>query len=491
MAGRANLAAMSTLPTQPEPQKEVKAEKVVVQPATDWRKLRLWQIQPIRDAMIVAGLFGILYLGYLCSIVTVPMLLALLLAYLFEPLVAWATRRFKWLSREGAAVTIIVAAGVLIVVPLIIGAAFAVVQGTALVRSTVDNTTLLVTSMQGETPEIRAEARASLPRPLQGASDWLAELRREAEEYRARRQEKLAPVPPDLPVPETEELTPELGPEVVEAPETVSSFPTWKENLYSTIESASTWIRDNAGALTKSIGQQAIGTGAAALAVIVAGIQRATYLVFVGFLTAFFFFFFCTGYGRVLEFWEDLIPERKKHRVIDLVRQMDRVVAAFVRGRLTICFILAGFLTVAYWVIGVPSPLLLGPMVGLLFIVPYVNVIGVPIAIFLMAIQPGSAGWQQQWWWIVFAPIGVYMIAQLFDDWVLSPMIQGKNTGMETPTILFVSFAGGALAGVYGLLLAIPVAACLRILLREVFWPKFRAWGKGKERDFLPISREG
>ncbi len=60
---------------------------------------------------------------------------------------------------------------------------------------------------------------------------------------------------------------------------------------------------------------------------------------------------------------------------------------------------------------------------------------------------------------------------------------------MDTPTILFASIAGGALMGVYGLLLAIPVAACLKILLRELFWPRFKAWSEGEEKDFLPIGR--
>ena len=53
--------------------------------------------------------------------------------------------------------------------------------------------------------------------------------------------------------------------------------------------------------------------------------------------------------------------------------------------------------------------------------------------------------------------------------------------------ILFSSIAGGVLAGFYGLLLAIPVAACVKILLNEVFWPRFKKWAEGKEQDFLPI----
>lgn len=462
-------------------------------PVHDWRKLRLWQIQPIRDVLVLVGIVGLIYIGYLCSIVTVPILLALALAYLFEPLVAWSTRRFRWLSRQGAAVGIIVLVAGLVIVPITIGVGFAIVQGATLVGTVADNAKYVVASVQAETPAERTAAREALPKSLQDVGQWLGELRSEVQQYRSIREHDKPDgagegAPPPLPPPtsESDSDAPPPQPEVVVGG---VEIPLWKVQLYEGLEIAIRWVQNNADAVAKNIGQQALGTGVVAFGALVAGAQKVGYIIFTGFLTAFFFFFFCTGYGQVLEFWEDLIPERKKHRVIDLVRQMDRVVAGFVRGRITICFILAIYMTVAYWLIGVPSPLLLGPVVGALFIVPYVNIIGVPVAIILMAIDPSGAAWPH-WWWIVFAPIGVYMGAQLLDDWVLSPTIQGKSTGMDTPTILFASFAGGAIGGIYGLLLAIPVAACIRILLKDLFWPRFRAWGKGKERDFLPIARE-
>jgi predicted PurR-regulated permease PerM len=74
------------------------------------------------------------------------------------------------------------------------------------------------------------------------------------------------------------------------------------------------------------------------------------------------------------------------------------------------------------------------------------------------------------------------------DDYFLTPKIQGDATGMDTPSILFASIAGGVLAGFYGLLLAIPVAACVKILLKELFWPRFRAWARGEKDDPLPIQ---
>src|SRR5690242_14508995 len=94
---------------------------------TDWRSLHLWQIQPVRDALVIAVAIGLVYLGSRLSIVTVPLLLALLLSYLFEPLVERATRAGR-MKRKAVAAGIILLIALLVVVPVSIGATFAVSQ---------------------------------------------------------------------------------------------------------------------------------------------------------------------------------------------------------------------------------------------------------------------------------------------------------------------------------------------------------------------------
>src|SRR5437773_10913641 len=91
----------------------------------EWAHLHLWQIQPIRDALVIAAAIGLVYLGSRLSIVTVPLLVALLLAYLFEPLVARATRS-GFVTRRAAAAGIIILLAVLVVVPVSIGATFGI-----------------------------------------------------------------------------------------------------------------------------------------------------------------------------------------------------------------------------------------------------------------------------------------------------------------------------------------------------------------------------
>jgi predicted PurR-regulated permease PerM len=113
-----------------------------------------------------------------------------------------------------------------------------------------------------------------------------------------------------------------------------------------------------------------------------------------------------------------------------------------------------------------------------------------PFAMALMFLSPTTHGdFRDHWWWILAAPIGVQIISQVLDDYILSPTIQGKNTDMSMPLILFASIAGGVLGGFYGLLLAIPVAACGKILVAELVFPRLHAWSKGKAQDILPIDR--
>src|SRR3954469_3643218 len=106
-------------------------------PPPDWRSLHLWQIQPVRDGLVIAAAIGLIYLGSRLSIVTVPLLLAMLLAYLVEPLVERVTRGGR-VTRKAAAIGIILLVAGVVVVPAAIGATFGVSQGIRFVTSTVN-----------------------------------------------------------------------------------------------------------------------------------------------------------------------------------------------------------------------------------------------------------------------------------------------------------------------------------------------------------------
>jgi predicted PurR-regulated permease PerM len=452
--------------------------------AADWQSLHLWQIQPVRDVLLVLAIFGVLYFGYLISVVTIPLLLALMLAYLFEPIVQRLSR-ISWMSRQGAAAAIIVAAVVVIVVPAVLATGFAIVQGAGFAQEFTTSTRQLVASIESPDDEgLRAGLRA------RGGS-WL-DIRDavvEAERAEAARieAEQAAGAEDAPPPPEAAEAAGDGEDDLSPLEDVARDLRTTAAvAAYETLRYLGSWIDRN----RELAGQRAIAAGQGALSAALSVLTRVSLIGFGAFLTAFFFFFMSSSFGKVLAFFRELLPDEHEERIVELAGKMDGVIAGFVRGRLTIAAIQSVIFVVAYWAIGVPAPLIIGPIVGFLSIVPYVALVGIPVSMLLLWLEPSGGGFQGEWWWIVGAPIVVYFVVQALDDYVLTPLIQGKSTNMETPFILFASLAGGALAGVYGLLLGIPVAACAKILITEVVWPRFEQWKQGNVKDPLPFGRE-
>ncbi len=456
----------------------------------DWRTMHLWQFQPLRDILVFLAVVGLLWLGYKLSVVTVPILLALALAYLFEPVVRLLCEKVG-MSRHAAALGIIFSAGALVVIPAILVVAFAVIQGADYAARVATNTEALITAV-GDS-DTRDQAYEELP--INGWRDIADYARRMKEEARLLEEERRNAIPAETPSgPATNAQTADSPapqqdlPSNTDTPDPVARNRILRSEA-SAIYRAIDFSLNAIGAHATAIGARAFGGGVGAVGAALQTLTSLGLLIFTAFLTAFFFFFFSSGYARVLAFTRKLIPDAHSERTIELAQKMDRVVAAFIRGRLTIAAIQAIVFSIAYWLVGVPAPLLLGVLVALLSIVPYLALVGIPISIVGLWLEPSGALWMETWWWTLGAPLAVYFLGQSLDDYVWTPLIQGKSTDMDTPTILFASLAGGALAGVYGLLLAIPVAACLKILLTEIFWPHFKDWTEGKAPDPLPFSR--
>ena len=407
-----------------------------------WARHHLWQIQPVRDVMLIAGVFGLVWLGYKISVVTVPLLLAILLAYLVEPLIERVSRH-RMVRRPFAVSTIIVLIAVVLVVPTVIGSSIAVVQGGELVKRIDDRSAQVVASI--EDPDSESKRLAIPEGPWRTIRDKVVEASRGQTEAGG-----LAP---------------------------------GNEDMAMVVDWATNTLRTN----VKAISSRVASVGADTVEAAIGMIMSVSVIAFTVFLTLFFFFFVSTGWPSVVKFRDSLIPSKGRSRTIELLSKMDRAIAGFIRGRLTIALIQAVLFTIGYWAIGVPGYLILGPLVAFLSIVPYLALVGVPVSIVLLYIET-NGGFRDAWWWTLLAPIILYFGGQAADDYVLTPAIQGKETGLDTPTILFATLAGGALMGVYGLLLAIPLAACVKILTVEILVPRFKGWVSGEESDFLPID---
>ncbi len=210
-------------------------------------------------------------------------------------------------------------------------------------------------------------------------------------------------------------------------------------------------------------------------------ISIGTYVVLAVTITGICYVYFSWVFPDFLGWFRQFIPVDHRQRTLEVLHKMDRAVSAWLRGRLIQVSVITVLLTAGWGSVGVPYWLVLGIVAGLANLVPYLSVIGWPAAVFLAWADTMGSGREFSFMWVIVAPSLVYIIAQTIDGWVMEPLVQGKATNLDPITVLLAVLIGGSLAGILGMLLAVPVAACGKILAQELLLPRIRAWaGTGK-----------
>jgi predicted PurR-regulated permease PerM len=158
----------------------------------------------------------------------------------------------------------------------------------------------------------------------------------------------------------------------------------------------------------------------------------------------------------------ELLPRRLEPQIVGLARECDEVLAAFVRGQLLVMLALGTVYTVGLWLAGLDLAFLIGVLAGMVSFVPYLGVIvGVVAAGVAALIQFHDLVH------LVYVAI-VFGIGQGLEGMVLSPLLVGDRIGLHPVAVIFAVMAGGQLAGFFGVLIALPVAAVVVVVLRHV-----------------------
>ena len=191
-----------------------------------------------------------------------------------------------------------------------------------------------------------------------------------------------------------------------------------------------------------------------------------------------YFFFFAWHFESMSRFVVRLIPITHRPRTLHVLRRMDTAVRGFFSERLLIA-VITGVLYAAAWALAdVPYWFLLGIATGLTSLVPYLSAIGWPLAVVIKYADAVATGHSNgsDWMAILLWPSVAYLVVQFIESWILTPWLQSRSTDMSAATILIVVFVGGAVGGLFGLIFAIPVAACLKILIEEFIRPRWLQW---------------
>lgn len=173
-----------------------------------------------------------------------------------------------------------------------------------------------------------------------------------------------------------------------------------------------------------------------------------------------FSYYFLTDWPNLLRRLDHMVPPRRRADVREVARDIDRVVAGWVRGQAIVTSILAILYAIGFTAIGMPLSLPIGLLVGGLTVIPFVGTfVGASIALLVTLASGGGA----QMLGMVAA---VILCLHLLEAAVLTPKIVGHRVGLSESGALLAVVAGGKLLGFVGVVLAVPIAATAAVLVR-------------------------
>jgi predicted PurR-regulated permease PerM len=157
----------------------------------------------------------------------------------------------------------------------------------------------------------------------------------------------------------------------------------------------------------------------------------------------------------------ELIPRKWIANTTTIAKEVDQVVAEFLRGQLSVMLSLCVFYSVGLWLAGLDMALSIGLIAGLLSFVPYLGfALAFILAILLALLQFSSV--------MDIVPIlVVFGLGQVIESFILTPLLVGERIGLHPVVVIFALLAGGQLFGFAGVLLALPVSAAIAVGLRH------------------------
>ncbi|MBB3222137.1 AI-2E family transporter [Pseudoduganella umbonata] len=169
-------------------------------------------------------------------------------------------------------------------------------------------------------------------------------------------------------------------------------------------------------------------------------------------LAPFLAFFFLRDGRRFKRFLARAVPNAFFEKTLFLLHEVDQTARRYFHGMLKLTIIDTIVLAIGLWAIGLPSPLLLGFIAAMLAWVPYVGSIAGCLLVVLVASADAPDNNAA-----AYSAIFVFIIARLLDDFVFMPMTLGRSLRMHPLVTVVMLFVGGALAGVTGLMLVLPL----------------------------------
>ena len=176
-------------------------------------------------------------------------------------------------------------------------------------------------------------------------------------------------------------------------------------------------------------------------------------------LVPFLAYFFLRDGRRFKDLLSGAVPNAYFERSLSLLHQVDRIASAYFMGLLKLTVLDTLTLAAGLWLLGIPHAFALGLACAVLAWVPFIgSVVGGVLVVLVAATDfPDSPS-------MAYSVVGLFILVRLLDDFVYMPMTVGRELRMHPLLTVVMIFAGGAVAGVPGLMLVLPVLGVVRIV---------------------------
>ena len=185
-------------------------------------------------------------------------------------------------------------------------------------------------------------------------------------------------------------------------------------------------------------------------------------------LVPIYLFFFLKERPRIEQRWKDYLPLRAsplKDEVAEVLSQINNYIIAYFRGQLLVCLVDGILIGSALTLLGLNFAPLIGALVVILTMIPYIGIVvcWVP-AVLIAAFQWGD-------WWHPFWVTVIFIVIQNLEGMFYAPRIVGTSVGLHPMTVIVSIFVWGLLiGGLLGPILAVPLTATIKVLLTRYVW---------------------
>src|SRR5437763_16851529 len=205
-------------------------------------------------------------------------------------------------------------------------------------------------------------------------------------------------------------------------------------------------------------------------------------------LVPIYLFFLLNEKPRIEKRWKDYLPVRAsplKDEVAEVLSEINKYVTAYFRGQLLVCLVDGVLIGSVLTLFGLNFAPLIGVLVVILTIVPYIGIIvcWVP-AVLIAAFQWGD-------WTHPLIVTGIFVLIQNLEGIFYAPRIVGNSVGLHPMTVIVSIFVWGLLiGGLLGPILAVPLTATIKVLVTRYVWgPRLRERIRDQV-DRVPVVRE-